>query len=269
MGNIISKIKQRVSTAMVIEDDMGKIFVKKYDNDYSNELISSEYEKSLMIYEFLKNNKNVSTPKPLKLDLNTKSITFEFIENAIDIKDFIFKNNKNFFNDKKKIISILDNIIGAVASIHLKFNNVKGEKYDVDELKDTYQSMLLGDLCSSNVLIRGEKVFLIDFSPSYYMFPVESCKFMSSVYLDIIHLVYIFKHPPLYYRLFINHRNNKYFEMHIIRKYFKAINHNFNKEAYNYAKKYYLDRYLTSLSKSKTYFLWKLIIDKDLKNKLD
>ena len=96
------------------------------------------------------------------------------------------------------------------------------------------------------------------------MFPFNTCNILGSCYFDLVHLIYSFKLPPLFYRLVYNF-NLEYLEKVIITTYFSESKKKFNKNDLIQAKIYYLKKYLSSLKNHKlTYWWWKKIIKKEL-----
>ena len=263
MDRVISKKKQRVSSSYVIEESGKKYFIKKYMEGYSEELITTEFEKSKKIYEHLKEEKLAKTPKPLGIEKKKRIMKFEYLPNFIEIKKFFLRNNNIFFMNEKAIQEIMAKIVDTVAYLHknLKLKNPKTFEYA--KINDKKIVPLITDLCSSNLLLKGKDIFIIDFSPSQYMFPIESCNIIGSSYFDIVHLIYAYEHPPLLYRPFYR-RNFKAIEKFITQRYFKQMNLKYNKKFMNLAKQYYLKRYLSSLNGSLTYWWWSRIIKKEL-----
>ncbi len=259
---IISSQKQRISKTYIIKNNNKFYFIKKYYSKYPKSLITSEFKKSKKIYNILKKNKFVNTPKPLKINKN--KIIFEYIPNTTEIKKFLLINNNIFFSNKKKILKILKILVRELVFLH---KNLK-----LNDTKTIYHSKinglnvaLLTDLCNSNILIKKNKIYLIDFSPSQYMFPIKTCNIMGSCYFDLVYLIYAIKYPPLIYRLIYNTKLN--FEKTIINYYFKYANQKLNNKYLTYAKKYYLKKYLYSLKKENLLIKiwWKKIIEKELK----
>ena len=258
----MKKTVNRVSETYV--DEEKKIFIKVYNKRYPKTLISSEFEKSKKIYALLnkESKKLCKTPKPISIDLKKRTIVYEFIPDFIEIKDFFLKNNSIFSSDWNDIKKVIEKVTYTIKYIHdnLKLGKTEAIKgFDSD--KKTVN--LLGDICNSNILISKKEIYLIDFSPSYYMFPAKTCNIKGSPYLDLACLIYTFNYPPIWHKPLYLNKYREYEEL-VVKTYFKGENL-FDAKLLNKAKNYYSKRYLKSLKGSLTYPIWNNVIKREIR----
>lgn len=241
--------------------------MKQYDSTYPEQLVITEFEKSKNIYQILSKRKiqkiAVKTPRPLLVDKKRRIIIFEYVPDVIEIKKFFFINSNLLKTDKKSITHVICEIACAVAYIHLNLKLKSPEKFSPSTIKDTAFVPLLADLCNSNILLNDKGIYLVDFSPSLYMYPVKTCNILGSRYLDLVHLIYAYKFPPIYSRPFYSFISG-YVEEILLQHYFSQVPQNLNMITLCQAKEYYLQRYLSSLKTTPLYWYWKRIIQQEL-----
>lgn len=255
---ILQKKRQRISTSMIISDKHGRSFCKQYDRNYLRKMVSSEFEKAKKIYDILDKG-TVRTPKPLRVNIEKKRIFFDLIEGPVEFKHVLLSNH-NLLRRTNRVPEILRQVSKAVAQIHNKLEYETAQ--DVSSEGDLVP--LLGDICNSNILIKGEQIYLIDFSPTPTMYETQSCNIRGDYLLDLAHLLYAVELPPLYHRPFLAPDHGR-FERVILETYLNNRKTRFSPERWARAKRYYLENYRKSVCVGPFAPVWKRIIGNKLR----
>ena len=255
----------RVSESIIIVHDGKKYFVKRYEKGYPDSLIASEFEKAKKIYALLKKT-DVKTPKPLSVDTKRREIVFEHIPGMEEFKSVFFRNNTLFSANRKKTKEVLARITKAIAYLHDNLKLKKMEIFTIPGIEKKNLVPVLADVCNSNILFKGDDIYLIDFAPTPGMYTVKTCNVMSYWYLDIVSLVCSYELPPLWQRMFMRKKAFGEYETAILTTYLNTRKKTaFRREEYKKAKEYYLRRYLGTVENTPiTGKIWKSLIEKKL-----
>jgi hypothetical protein len=228
-------------------------FVKEYIG-INKELIEKEYEKTKIIYHLSKKTKFFSFPKPVNYEEN--KIVIEKINRFKELRTYIFENNNIFFQDVEKIKKIMIKTGKALSFIHKNLLLKKKEKLDW-KIKEK-ECFLYGDFGISNILVKKEKIYLID--PSFNS--IQNKVFLyGTIYYDlsffIFQLTYLY---PLKNYFFIKKQNTKLFVEEFVKAYEKESREKISKELLNKSLEKIKKEYLENLGNSLRESIWKKII---------
>ena len=74
-----------------------RYFVKIYSPEISLEKISDEFNKSKQLHDLANRSRLFLFPRPISFENN--NISFELVEDFIELRCFLFKNNNLFWRD--------------------------------------------------------------------------------------------------------------------------------------------------------------------------
>jgi len=188
------------SDVRVVVEFGKKIFKKRYFFENSKSVIDKEYVKSLKLHYLSNDSTMYYYPKPLSK--SDYFITYEFLDDFIQLDEYIFKN-LNLFKGINflKLELIFKKLGNSLFEIHKSLILPNFEKLD-DNISLGKKVFLYGDLGLSNILIKSEKIILIDSSRNTLNKTIYT---YGSIYFDLAYFKFqLFNLYPLKYLFFIN-----------------------------------------------------------------